>query len=56
MLAALAVVIPLGLGGAISPVMLTEQTVLFHYPLIVRWAQHWGFSAFQAPNPATGLS
>ncbi|HXU81215.1 MAG TPA: phenylalanine--tRNA ligase subunit alpha, partial [Polyangia bacterium] len=22
----------------------------------VRWAQHWGFSAFQAPNPATGLS
>ena len=27
-LAALAVVIPLGLGGAVSPVMLTEQTVL----------------------------
>ena len=27
-LAALAVIIPLGLGGAISPVMLTEQTVL----------------------------
>jgi phenylalanyl-tRNA synthetase alpha chain len=22
----------------------------------VRWLQHWGFSAFQAPNPATGLS
>jgi phenylalanyl-tRNA synthetase alpha chain len=21
-----------------------------------RWLQHWGFSAFQAPNPATGLS
>ena len=28
MLAALAVVIPLGLGGAVSPVMFTEQTVL----------------------------
>ena len=28
MLAALALVLPLGLGGAISPVMLTEQTVL----------------------------
>ena len=28
MLVALAVVIPLGLGGAVSPVMLTEQTVL----------------------------
>jgi len=27
-LAALALVLPLGLGGAISPVMLTEQTVL----------------------------
>ena len=22
----------------------------------VRWLEHWGFSAFQAPNPATGLS
>jgi phenylalanyl-tRNA synthetase alpha chain len=22
----------------------------------VRWIDHWGFSAFQAPNPATGLS
>ena len=22
----------------------------------VRWIEHWGFSAFQAPNPATGLS
>jgi phenylalanyl-tRNA synthetase alpha chain len=22
----------------------------------VRWLRHWGFSAFQAPNPATGLS
>ena len=32
MLAALAVVIPLGLGGAISPVMLTEQTVLLAGP------------------------
>ena len=21
-----------------------------------RWLEHWGFSAFQAPNPATGLS
>ena len=28
MRAALALVLPLGLGGAISPVMLTEQTVL----------------------------
>ena len=28
MLAVLAVVIPLGLGGAVSPVMLSEQTVL----------------------------
>ncbi len=32
MLAALAVVIPLGLGGAISPVMLTEQSVLLAGP------------------------
>ena len=32
MLATLAVVIPLGLGGAISPVMLTEQTVLLAGP------------------------
>ena len=31
-LATLAVVIPLGLGGAISPVMLTEQTVLLAGP------------------------
>jgi len=31
-LAALAVVIPLGLGGAVSPVMLTEQTVLLSGP------------------------
>ena len=31
-LAALAVVIPLGLGGAVSPVMLTEQTVLLAGP------------------------
>jgi len=35
-LAALAVVIPLGLGGAISPVMLTEQTVLLASPAGVR--------------------
>ena len=32
MLAALLVVIPLGLGGAVSPVMLTEQTVLLAGP------------------------
>jgi hypothetical protein len=32
MLAALAVVLPLGLGGAVSPVMLTEQTVLLAGP------------------------
>ena len=32
MLATLAVVIPLGLGGAVSPVMLTEQTVLLAGP------------------------
>ena len=32
MLAALALVIPLGLGGAVSPVMLTEQTVLLAGP------------------------
>ena len=32
MLAALAIVIPLGLGGAVSPVMLTEQTVLLVGP------------------------
>ena len=32
MLAALAVVIPLGLGGAVSPVILTEQTVLLAGP------------------------
>ena len=32
MLAALAIVIPLGLGGAVSPVMLTEQTVLLAGP------------------------
>ena len=32
MLAALAIVIPLGLGGAVSPVMLTEQTVLLTGP------------------------
>ena len=32
MLAALAVVIPLGLGGAVSPVMLTEQAVLLAGP------------------------
>ena len=38
MLAALAVVIPLGLGGAISPVMLTEQTVLLASPAGVRAA------------------
>jgi uncharacterized membrane protein YbhN (UPF0104 family) len=31
-LAALAVIIPLGLGGAVSPVMLTEQTVLLAGP------------------------
>jgi hypothetical protein len=31
-LATLAVVIPLGLGGAVSPVMLTEQTVLLAGP------------------------
>jgi threonine/homoserine/homoserine lactone efflux protein len=31
-LGALAVVIPLGLGGAVSPVMLTEQTVLLAGP------------------------
>ncbi len=31
-LAALAVVIPLGLGGAVSPVMLTEQSVLLAGP------------------------
>ena len=31
-LAAIAVVIPLGLGGAVSPVMLTEQTVLLAGP------------------------
>jgi hypothetical protein len=31
-LAALAVIIPLGLGGALSPVMLTEQTVLLARP------------------------
>ena len=31
-LAALAVIIPLGLGGAVSPVMLTEQTVLLARP------------------------
>jgi hypothetical protein len=31
-LAALAVVVPLGLGGAVSPVMLTEQTVLLAGP------------------------
>ena len=36
MLAALAVVIPLGLGGAVSPVMLTEQTVLLASPAGVR--------------------
>jgi threonine/homoserine/homoserine lactone efflux protein len=30
--AALAVIIPLGLGGALSPVMLTEQTVLLARP------------------------
>ena len=38
MLAALAVVIPLGLGGAISPVMLTEQTVLLASPAGVQAA------------------
>ena len=32
MLAALAVVVPLGLGAAVSPVMLTEQTVLLAGP------------------------
>ena len=32
MLAALAVVIPLGLGGAVSPVILTAQTVLLAGP------------------------
>ena len=32
MLAALAVIIPLGLAGAVSPVMLTEQTVLLAGP------------------------
>jgi threonine/homoserine/homoserine lactone efflux protein len=31
-LAALPIVIPLGLGGAVSPVMLTEQTVLLAGP------------------------
>jgi uncharacterized membrane protein YbhN (UPF0104 family) len=31
-LAALAVIVPLGLGGAVSPVMLTEQTVLLAGP------------------------
>ena len=32
MLAALAVVVPLGLGGAVSPVILTEQTLLLAGP------------------------
>ena len=32
MLAALAVIVPLGLGGAVSPVMLTEQSVLLAGP------------------------
>ena len=32
MLAALAIVIPLGLAGAVSPVMLTEQSVLLANP------------------------
>ena len=32
MLAALAVILPLGLAGAVSPVMLTEQTVLLAGP------------------------
>jgi hypothetical protein len=35
MLAALAVVIPLGLGGAVSPVMLTEQTGLLAGPTVL---------------------
>ncbi len=40
-LAALAVIIPLGLAGAISPVMLTEQTVLLAGPNGGRAAAHY---------------
>ena len=41
MLAALAVIIPLGLAGAVSPVMLTEQTVLLAGPDGGRPAVHY---------------
>lgn len=44
-LAGFAASLPFLLYGVAHPrpstTPLTEQTVLFHYPLIVRWAQHW---------------
>lgn len=50
MLAALAVVIPLGLGGAVSPVMWTEQSVLLARPdggkAAVRYAAGVAATAF----------
>jgi hypothetical protein len=48
MFAALALVFPLGLGGAVSPVMLTEQTVLLTGPGGVRAGTRFALGAIIA--------
>src|SRR5919112_2393447 len=48
MLAALALILPLGLGGAISPVMFTEQTVLLAGPGGVRAGTRFALGAIIA--------
>jgi predicted metal-binding membrane protein len=48
MFAALALVFPLGLGGAVSPVMLTEQTVLLAGPGGVRAGTRFALGAIIA--------
>jgi Sap, sulfolipid-1-addressing protein len=48
MFAALALVLPLGLGGAVSPVMLTEQTVLLAGPGGVRAGTRFALGAIIA--------
>ena len=45
MFATLALVLPLGLGGAVSPVMLTEQTVLLAGPGGVRAGTRFALGA-----------
>jgi Sap, sulfolipid-1-addressing protein len=48
MFAALALILPLGLGGAVSPVMLTEQTVLLAGPGGVRAGARFALGAIIA--------